>query len=87
MAFLLLLAAFPLVASAFYLDLACQVFLASIGALSLMLLTGYAGQVSLGHAGLLSRRRLHGRHPVQGIQRAVLDHAAGGRDCPARCSA
>ena len=52
--FLLLLAAFPLVASAFYLDLACQVFLASIGALSLMLLTGYAGQVSLGHAGLLS---------------------------------
>ena len=54
MAFLLLLAAYPLVASAFYLDLACQVFLASIGALSLMLLTGYAGQVSLGHAGLLS---------------------------------
>ena len=45
---------YPLVASAFYLDLACQVFLASIGALSLMLLTGYAGQVSLGHAGLLS---------------------------------
>ncbi len=53
-AFMLLLAAFPFLASAFYLDLACQVFLASIGALSLMLLTGYAGQVSLGHAGLLS---------------------------------
>ncbi|HKS63520.1 MAG TPA: branched-chain amino acid ABC transporter permease [Xanthobacteraceae bacterium] len=53
-AFLLLLAAYPFLASAFYLDLACQVFLASIGALSLMLLTGYAGQVSLGHAGLLS---------------------------------
>lgn len=52
--FVLLLASYPLVASAFYLDLACQVFLASIGALSLMLLTGYAGQVSLGHAGLLS---------------------------------
>src|SRR5437899_561304 len=34
--------------------LACQVFLAAIGALSLMLLTGYAGQVSLGHAGLLA---------------------------------
>jgi branched-chain amino acid transport system permease protein len=45
---------FPLFASAFYLDLANQVFLASIGALSLMLLTGYAGQVSLGHAGLLA---------------------------------
>jgi branched-chain amino acid transport system permease protein len=53
-ALLLALGAYPLVASAFYLDLACQVFLASIGALALMLLTGYAGQVSLGHAGLLS---------------------------------
>ena len=86
-AFLLLLAAYPLVASAFYLDLACQVFLASIGALSLMLLTGYAGQVSLGHAGLLIGRRLHRRHPVPRIQRAVLDHAAGRRARPARCSA
>ena len=53
-AFVLLLAAFPAFASPFYLDLACQVLLASIGALALMLLTGYAGQVSLGHAGLLS---------------------------------
>ena len=52
--FLLALAAFPFVASPFALDLACQVFLASIGALSLMLLTGYAGQISLGHAGLLA---------------------------------
>jgi branched-chain amino acid transport system permease protein len=52
--FILALAGYPFVASAFYLDLACQVFLASIGALSLMLLTGYAGQISLGHAGLLS---------------------------------
>src|SRR5829696_6111622 len=48
------LLAFPFFASPFQLDLACQVFLAAIGALSLMLLTGYAGQVSLGHAGLLS---------------------------------
>src|SRR5581483_11063920 len=47
-------AAFPFLASAFYLDLACQVFLAAIGSLSLMLLTGYAGQISLGHAGLLA---------------------------------
>jgi branched-chain amino acid transport system permease protein len=45
---------FPLVASAFQLDLACQVFLATIGSLSLMLLTGYCGQISLGHAGLLA---------------------------------
>jgi branched-chain amino acid transport system permease protein len=53
-AFAILLVAYPFAASAFYLDLACQVFLAAIGALALMLLTGYAGQVSLGHAGLLA---------------------------------
>jgi branched-chain amino acid transport system permease protein len=52
--FAILLAIFPFLASPFALDLACQVFLASIGALSLMLLTGYAGQISLGHAGLIA---------------------------------
>jgi branched-chain amino acid transport system permease protein len=52
--FVAALLAFPFFASAFQLDLACQVFLAAIGSLSLMLLTGYAGQVSLGHAGLLA---------------------------------
>jgi branched-chain amino acid transport system permease protein len=52
--FMLALLAFPLIASPFQLDLACQVFLASIGSLALMLLTGYAGQVSLGHAGLIA---------------------------------
>ena len=46
--------AFPFLVTVFYLDLACQVFLAAIGALSLMLLTGYAGQISLGHAGLIA---------------------------------
>jgi branched-chain amino acid transport system permease protein len=51
---LVTLAVVPFVASPFLLDLACQVFLASIGALSLMLLTGYAGQISLGHAGLIA---------------------------------
>jgi branched-chain amino acid transport system permease protein len=45
---------FPAFATPFQLDLAAQVFLAGIGALSLMLLTGFAGQVSLGHAGLLA---------------------------------
>jgi branched-chain amino acid transport system permease protein len=45
---------FPLAASPFQLDLACQVFLAVIGAVALMLLTGFAGQISLGHAGLLA---------------------------------
>ncbi len=52
--FVLAVLAFPLIASPFQLDLACQVFLASIGALSLMLLTGFAGQISLGHAGLIA---------------------------------
>jgi branched-chain amino acid transport system permease protein len=50
----LALATFPFIASPFHLDLACQVFLACVGALSLMLLTGYAGQISLGHAGLMA---------------------------------
>jgi branched-chain amino acid transport system permease protein len=52
--FSLALLLFPLIASPFQLDLACQVFLASVGALSLMLLMGYAGQISLGHAGLIA---------------------------------
>jgi branched-chain amino acid transport system permease protein len=52
--FALALIGYPFVASPFQLDLACQVFLAAIGALSLMLLTGQAGQISLGHAGLLA---------------------------------
>ena len=51
---LLVLLPFPFLASPFLLDLANQVLLASIGALALMLLTGYAGQVSLGHAGLMA---------------------------------
>jgi branched-chain amino acid transport system permease protein len=53
-ALLVALVAFPFLASAFLIDLASQVFLAAVGALALMLLTGYAGQVSLGHAGLLA---------------------------------
>ena len=52
--FVVLLFALPFAASPFILDLACQVLLASVGAISLMLLTGYAGQISLGHAGLIA---------------------------------
>jgi branched-chain amino acid transport system permease protein len=48
------LAVFPFVVSSTYVDIANQVFLASIGALALMLLTGYAGLISLGHAGLMA---------------------------------
>lgn len=53
-AFSLVLVTFPFLAGAFALDLANQVLLTSIGAIALMLLTGYAGQISLGHAGLLA---------------------------------
>lgn len=52
--FLLLALALPALDAPFLLDLANQVLLASIGAVALMLLTGFAGQVSLGHAGLLA---------------------------------
>lgn len=48
------LLAWPLIAGPLLLDLANQVLLASVGAIALMLLTGYAGQISLGHAGLLA---------------------------------
>lgn len=50
---LVLLAALPFLISPFLLDLANQVLLAVIGALALMLLTGFAGLISLGTAGLL----------------------------------
>jgi branched-chain amino acid transport system permease protein len=52
--FALLALALPFFASPFALDLANQVLLATVGAVALMLLTGYAGQISLGHAGLLA---------------------------------
>jgi branched-chain amino acid transport system permease protein len=56
-ALLMLLAAlgiFPFLASPFLLDLANQVFMALVGAVALMILTGFAGQISLGHAGLIA---------------------------------
>jgi len=52
--FIVGLIVYPFVANVLWLDLANQVLLASIGAIALMLLTGYAGQISLGHAGLLA---------------------------------
>jgi branched-chain amino acid transport system permease protein len=54
LAFAAMLAAYPFLAGPLALDLANQVLLGSIGAVALMLLTGYAGQISLGHAGLLA---------------------------------
>jgi branched-chain amino acid transport system permease protein len=53
-AFAALLLAYPFLAGPLALDLANQVLLGSLGAVALMLLTGYAGQISLGHAGLLA---------------------------------
>src|SRR5580698_3742858 len=44
----------PFVTTPLLLDLANQVLLACIGALALMLLTGFAGLISLGTAGLLA---------------------------------
>ena len=71
--FAAILATFPFLASPFALDLACQVFLASIGALSPMLLTGWRANLAR------SRWACSGRFTT-GIARncrAVLDHAAG----------
>jgi len=52
--FALAVAAYPFFASPLALDVANQALLGCVGAVALMLLTGYAGQISLGHAGLLA---------------------------------
>jgi len=52
--FIIGLISFPYLASPFLIDLASQVFIALIGAVALMLLTGFAGQISLGHAGFIA---------------------------------
>jgi branched-chain amino acid transport system permease protein len=52
--FSILVLSLPFVLGSFALDLANQVLLTCVGAIALMLLTGYAGQISLGHAGLLA---------------------------------
>jgi branched-chain amino acid transport system permease protein len=52
--FVILVLIFPFAAGPLWLDLANQILLGSIGAVALMLLTGFAGQISLGHAGLLA---------------------------------
>src|SRR5262249_4336493 len=51
---LAILVVLPFLASPFLLDLANQVLFACIGALALMLLTGFACHISLGPAGLLA---------------------------------
>ena len=49
-----LLVVLPAMASSFALDLVAQVAIAAVGALALNVLTGLAGQVSLGHAGFIA---------------------------------
>src|SRR5262249_49012172 len=53
-ALVMVLLALPRFASPFALDLVSQVALAAVGALALNILTGFAGQVSLGHAGFIA---------------------------------
>src|SRR3990172_7941745 len=45
---------FPLVGTPVLMDLLCRTAVAVVGAHALNLVTGYAGQVSLGHAGLMA---------------------------------
>src|SRR5256884_6115750 len=51
---ILALLVLPRLVSPFILDLVAQTALAAIGALALNLLTGLAGQISLGHAGFIA---------------------------------
>ena len=51
--------AFPFVASTYWLDLANQVAIATVGAIGLNILVGYTGQISLGQG------RFHGDRGVQ----------------------
>src|SRR5439155_1184325 len=53
-ALVFLLLVLPRVASPFILDLVAQTALAAVGALALNVLTGLAGQISLGHAGFIA---------------------------------
>ena len=50
---MLLIVAFPFIAGSYYVHLINHVAIVCIGALSLNILTGVSGQISLGHAGLL----------------------------------
>jgi branched-chain amino acid transport system permease protein len=52
--FALAVVAFPLVGTPLLVDLLCRTAVAVVGAHALNLVTGYAGQVSLGHAGLMA---------------------------------
>ena len=44
---------YPLLADGYFLNLACLIGISCIGAIGLNILTGYTGQISLGHAGFM----------------------------------
>ena len=90
---------FPFLASPFLTDLANQVFLALIGAVALMILTGFAGQISLGHAGLIAAgafttailfKELHAPFwitlPASGLVGASWACCSGSRRCDSKDS-
>jgi len=52
--FVLAVLAFPLFASSYWLNLANQVAIATIGAIGLNILVGYTGQISLGHGAFMA---------------------------------
>jgi hypothetical protein len=75
--------AVPLVtANTYYLYLAMTIGIFVVVCAGLNVLAGYAGQISLGHAGPLRDRRLHGgaRGHAAGARRVDGAAAGGGRD-------
>src|SRR2546430_5153801 len=69
----------PRLVSPFVLDLVAQTALAAVGALSLNLLTGLAGQVSLGHAGFIAAGAFTTAMLVENRLPSPLLATAGGR--------
>jgi hypothetical protein len=76
---ILLLALFlPAGSSKFFIHLLNLSFLAAIGALGLMILTGYCGQISLGHAAFPRHRCVHHGHPYHPPGSPIHRGSSGG---------
>ena len=74
----------PFLVDDFWLAVLIYAGIAAIGAIGLNLLTGYTGQVSLGHAFFLGCRRVRGRRGRRRARPAAVALAARGRRCSAR---
>src|SRR5438034_5022789 len=70
--FVVALLVLPRFASSFVLELLSQAALAAIGALALNVLTGLAGQISLGHAGFLAAGAFTTAALVEGMRAGPL---------------